>query len=40
MFDNIKSLKLDKDPHEVNIATAMVSSEGERMPFRFHGNLI
>lgn len=37
MFDNIKSLRLTKDPHDVAITTGMVSAEGEIMEFRSHG---
>lgn len=37
MFDNIKSLRLTKDPNDVAIATGMVSAEGEIMEFRYNG---
>lgn len=39
MFDNIKSLKLTKDPNDAAITTGMVSSEGEFMEFRYSGKL-
>lgn len=39
MFDNIKSLRLMKDPYDMTIATAMISSEGEIMEFRYNGKL-
>lgn len=39
MFDNIKSLRLTKDPYGTPIATAMISSEGEVMEFRNAGIL-
>ena len=34
MFDNIASLRLGKDSQERNIASAMISCEGEVMEFR------
>lgn len=37
MFDNIKALRLTKDPANRPIATAMISSEGEIMEFRNNG---
>lgn len=37
MFDNIKSLRLTKDPNDVAITTGMVSAEGEIMEFRYNG---
>lgn len=37
MFDNIKSLRLTKDPYDKPIATAMISGEGEIMEFRYDG---
>lgn len=37
MFDNIKSLRLTKDPTDRPIASAMVSGEGEVMEFRKDG---
>lgn len=40
MFDNIKALRLTKDPTDRPIATAMISSEGEVMEFRNDGWLI
>lgn len=41
MFDNIKALRLTKDPTtDIPIATAMISTEGEVMEFRHNGKSI
>lgn len=38
MFDNIKALRLTIDPTtDIPIATAMISTEGEVMEFRYNG---
>lgn len=37
MYDNIKSLRFSKDNMDLNIVTAMISSEGEVMKFKKSG---
>lgn len=39
MFDNIKSLRFSKDANDMDIAIAMVSSEGELLEFRNPGRV-